>query len=109
MESNVNSPIKSGALFSYAVIGASIGLSIIAAFLYTVRNPSPSWGSYWMLRPIITSALSGFTAGIVLYLLMSFPYRNIGMSLVGKFLGLLLFFALLWAGMLAGLAGTFWH
>ena len=101
--------LRGSLLFTYGVVGAAIGLSIIGAFLYTVRNPNPLWGSYWTLRPVLSCALSGFVAGTILYILMSYPYRTMLWSILGKLIGFATFFGLLWVGMVAGLAGTFWH
>ncbi|OYQ43707.1 hypothetical protein [Flavobacterium aurantiibacter] len=101
--------LRGTAVCTFGVIGAAIGLSIIAAFLYTVRQPNPHWGSYWALKPVITCGTSGFVAGAILYILLAYPYKTLAWSIVGKLAGLVTFFSLLWVGMVAGLAGTFWN
>jgi len=106
---NVTTPLfNRPALAKHMLIGAGIGLLVICFFVLGVRYPDPSWGSLWMLRPLIVTPLVGAICGACVYT-MDRMRQHYGWnrafvaaaSVFGYFIGL-------WMGVILGLAGTMW-
>jgi hypothetical protein len=104
-----NRPIDKALLTRYMLFGALVGLAIISTFVFGVDHPKPDWGSYWRIRPLIITPLSGAAAGAVFYFAdyigaqRGWPKAlTIALSVVISITGL-------WMGVVLGLAGTMWN
>ena len=54
------------------LLGAGIGLVLISVFLIGVKNPNPTWGKLWMIKPLIMVPLAGAGGGAFYYLINHF-------------------------------------
>ncbi len=100
--------INPRSLFKRMPLGAVIGLIIISSFLFSVDEPDPSWGRFWMIRPLIIVPLAG-AFGILSFYLKDFirPKNNLITVLVYLF-SIVAFIIALWLGSVLGLDGTLW-
>jgi len=90
------------------IIGAGIGLILMGLFLAGVTNPDPSWGSTWMLRPLVFIANAGAAGGAFYYYLNRNRQRK-GWRAVGFVaIGFAVYIACLFFGAVLGLDGTLW-
>lgn len=87
-------------------IGACIALTLIIIYLFTVKEPDPDWGRYWMLRPISLMVLAGAMGGFFNYVIINF--RSLaGLSKTAAItLSLVVFIFGLYMGFVLGLADT---
>jgi hypothetical protein len=91
------------------LIGASIGLVLIAAFLFSAGEPNPAWPTFWMIKPLIMVPLAGSCGGLFYHLMD--PIRNKGgwkKILINAF-SVLVYIIGLWLGTVLGLNGTMWN
>jgi hypothetical protein len=51
----------------WMAMGAIPGLILISVIFMGTGEPDPSWGKYWMIKPLIMPALAGSCAGGFLY------------------------------------------
>jgi len=89
--------------------GAVIGLAIISVLVFSVDEPNPEWGKFWMIRPlIITPIVAAF--GFLSFFLKDFvrPQNDL-MRLVVILLSIIAFIIALWMGTILGLDGTLWN
>lgn len=90
------------------LLGAGIALVLITIFLFTVKEPDPAWGKYWMIRPLLVMTFAGAMGGLCNYVIMNFR------SLIGLnkskaiLLSLTVFIVGLFLGFVLGLNGTLW-
>lgn len=89
--------------------GAAIGLALISLFFISGGAGDPSWGKYWMIRPLIIVPLAGAGGGLFFYLLEQMAHRGGWMRFLALFLGVLGFIVALWLGSVLGLNGTYWN
>lgn len=88
--------------------GAGIGLLLISLFVFSVREPNPTWGKFWMIRPLIIVPFAGAMGGLCNFILIHFRHF-IGINkIVAVILSLIVFLVGLWMGMVLGLDGTLW-
>lgn len=100
--------IYSGTLGKRMLVGAGIGLLLISLFLSGVKNPSPKWGEFWMVRPFIIVPFAGAMGGLCNYLLVHF-HKRIGVNKTMAVLTSVMVFIIgLWLGFVLGLDGTLW-
>jgi len=89
--------------------GAVIGLALISLLVFSVDEPNPEWGKFWMIRPlIITPIVAAF--GFLSFYLKDFvrPQSDL-MRLVVILISILAFIIALWMGTVLGLDGTLWN
>jgi hypothetical protein len=101
--------IKTSSIIKTMLIGAAIGLALISLMVFSVDEPNPEWGKYWMIRPlIITPLVAAF--GILSFYLKDFvrPESDL-MRLVVILLSIIAFIIALWMGTIMGLDGTLWN
>ncbi len=89
--------------------GAGIALLLISLFLAGVRNPSPNWPSWWIVRPVIVVTVAGATGGFLFFLTGAWRRAGGRKAIVGYTAGVLLYTLALWLGSVLGLDGTLWH
>jgi hypothetical protein len=99
-------PVPLGKLL---LIGAGIGLILISLFLLNAGEPDPTWGKYWMVRPLVSVPLAGAAGGVFYYLMDGLRYWRGSRKILANVLSLLVFLLALWLGTVLGLAGTMWH
>ena len=90
------------------LLGAGIGLIVIAFFLFGADEPNPEWGKLWMIKPLIITPIAGAIGGAFYY----FINRRSSMGLnktVALILSLIVFIVGLWMGVVLGLDGTLWN
>lgn len=89
-------------------IGAAIGLAIISAFVFTVSDPNPEWGKYWIARPLIVTPLAAAFGALSFYSIDILRPKSTGFKAVLVALSVLGFVFALWVGIVLGLDGTLW-
>lgn len=90
------------------VIGAGIGLLLISLFLIGNNYADPSWGKYWMIRPLIIVPFAGAMGGLCNYFIVG---RHASMGLnktIAIVISLVVWIVGLWMGIVLGLDGTLW-
>ncbi|MBD2757437.1 potassium transporter KefB [Spirosoma validum] len=101
-------PIQPASLGKRMVVGAGIGLILIALFLSGVKDPNPAWGKLWMIRPLIIVPLAGAMGGLCNYFIIRFR-NQVGVNkAIAVIVSGLVFIIGLWLGMVLGLDGTLW-
>lgn len=110
MEQNLKfQRINTSSLVKCIVIGAAFNLILIGIFLSGVDDANPSWGKYWMVRPLIIVPFGGAVGGTIFYLL-HFYSRQLGFhSAIASVLGAIIFIIGLWLSTVLGLDGTLWN
>ncbi|MEZ0610172.1 potassium transporter KefB [Fibrella sp. WM1] len=91
------------------LIGAGIGLLVIAFFVVGVDRPNPAWGKWWMIRPLLVTPAAGAMGGLFYYFMDYLRYQGGAKKVAGIVLGLLGHAVAIWMGVVLGLAGTMWH
>jgi hypothetical protein len=106
---NLTAPTgQPGSLLKRMLIGAAIGLVVIAIFILPVKHPKAEWGQYWMLKPFIITPLSGAMGGLVAHF-MAHLRNKYGWNKTLSFLLSAIICAIgLWMGIVLGLNGTLW-
>ena len=89
------------------LIGGLIGLILISLFVFPV-TPAPSWGKFWMIRPLIITPLAGAMGGLCNYYIMSFHHEFGVNKTVAMIISIFVFLVGLWLGTVLGLDGTLW-
>jgi hypothetical protein len=100
--------IDKALLTKYILFGALVGLAIISTFVFGVNNPNPEWGSYWRIRPLIITPVSGAAAGAVFYFADYIGAQRGWPKAVTVALSVVISVIGLWMGTVLGLAGTMW-
>jgi hypothetical protein len=105
----MTTPINSSSSAAVRMLaGGSVGLLLIALFLFSVDEVNPSWGKYWMIRPLIIVPLAGAFGGLCQYWIMKY-YSLAGLNkIMAIILSVLVFIIGLWMGVVLGLDGTLW-
>src|SRR5688572_22117045 len=99
-----NNPTSQPASLSKRMIlGAGIGLLLIAFFLLTADEPDPAWGKFWMIRPLIIVPLAGAMGGLCNYFILSFHDRAGINRIVAIIISVIVFIIGLWMGVVLGL------
>ncbi|GAB4335913.1 MAG: hypothetical protein OHK0038_13880 [Flammeovirgaceae bacterium] len=91
------------------LIGAFIGFVIISLFVFSVKEPNPSWGNLWMIRPLIITPLFGAFGGLFFYVTSFFDTYVYWKKVAVFFLSFFAFLIFLWIGIILGLDGTLWN
>lgn len=108
MLSDIIKPLNKKALVFFAFGGSAIGLILISIFLSGTGESDPSWGAYWMWRPLIIVPMGTFCGGAAFNLLSqigSQKHWRITLSVMGIFI----YIISLWLSFVLGLDGTYWH
>jgi hypothetical protein len=91
------------------MIGAGIGLTLIAFFLISAGEGNPEWGKYWMTQPLFMMAFAGAMGGLCNYIAMRY-HSQFGLNKrVALFLSIVVFIIGLYMGFVLGLNGTYWN
>lgn len=107
-QSNLSS--EPGQPLSFAaptLIGAGVGLIVIAFFVFGADHPNPEWGKLWMIRPLIITPMAGALGGAFYYFMDRLTSKGLNKTLAAA-LSLIVFIIGLWLGIVLGLAGTLW-
>jgi len=101
--------IKTSSIIKTMLIGAAIGLALISLMVFSVDEPNPEWGRFWMIRPLIITPLAA-AFGALSFFLKDFvrPESDL-MRLVVILLSIFAFIIALWMGSVLGLDGTLWN
>lgn len=91
------------------VPGAIIGLVLIGLFLACADNADPSWGKYWMIRPLIIVPLAGACGSGFSYFMEPLRRQKGWFAVLAVFLSFIVFIVALWLGTVLGLDGTYWN
>ena len=95
-------------LFQRMFIGALIGFGFISLFVFSVKEPDPSWGPYWQIRPLIIATLAG-AVGMLSFYLQDIIKPKGEMSATFLIAGEIVLFGIaIWLGIVLGLDGTMW-
>ena len=100
--------IQSVSVLTPVLVGAGIALLMISLFVFRVKSPDPTWGEYWMIRPLIVTLLAGACAG-VFYAFMNYQIEGGFNRTIGIIISLVAFLIALWLGIVLGLDGTLWN
>ena len=101
-------PIDWPSLTKHLIFGAMVGLAVISLFVFGADNPKPEWGTYWRIRPLIITPLSGAAGGAVFYFMAHIGSQR-GWSKASRvFTSIVIAFIGLWMGIVLGLDGTLW-
>ena len=88
------------------LIGAAIGLILIALFVFNVSDPKPEWGKFWRIRPLLITPLAGAMGGLF-YGFMNYLRVKSGFNkALAIITGVIVFVVALLVGMILGLDGT---
>lgn len=99
---------KPGSLAKRMLIGAGIGMAIIAFFVLPVKHPKAEWGQLWMLKPFIITPLSGAMAGLLAHFMAQSGNTNAWNKTLTFLLTAIICVICLWLGIVLGLNGTLW-
>lgn len=99
--------IKMISLMKAMFIGAGIGLLVILLFI-TDSVTQPHWPTFWKIRPLIFTPLTGAFGGGLAYLASKVLYRRGVNGATANFISLPGFLIALWLGVVLGLDGTLW-
>jgi hypothetical protein len=95
------------ALIKRMLVGGGIALVLIALFLSPVTS-DPTWGRFWMIRPLIVVPLAG-AAGAAFYHFVDVRYQPARKRILVDLICLVVYVVGLWMGTVLGLAGTLWN
>ena len=101
--------IETISIIKRMLIGAAIGLTLISIFVFSVDEPNPEWGKYWMIRPLIITPLVAAFGSLSFFLNDIVRPESDIMRLVVFLLSALAFIIALWMGFILGLDGTLWN
>lgn len=101
--------IKTSSIIKRMLTGAAIGLTLISIFVFSVDDPNPEWGKYWMIRPLIITPLVAAFGSLSFYLKDFVRPVSDLMRLVVILLSGIAFIIALWMGFILGLDGTLWN
>lgn len=104
-----NYHIEPWTIIKTMAIGAITGLVIILIFILPVKQPNPSWGELWMIRPLIITPLAGAFGSLIFYSTNLLRLQSQWKKGVLLAFSCLAFIVALWMGIVLGLAGTLWH
>jgi len=90
------------------LIGALIAFLVISFFVFGVDNANPTWGKYWMIRPLMITPLAGATGG-AFYAFMNYQASRGFNRTLAILVSLVVFIIGLWLGIVLGLDGTMWN
>lgn len=90
-------------------LGALIGVIIISFFIFSVNEPDPNWGKYWIVRPLIIVPFVSAFGILSFYLKNILHFKNRWKILITIAISSLFFLIALWLGIILGLDGTLWN
>ncbi|HEY9000638.1 MAG TPA: hypothetical protein VIM89_04760 [Mucilaginibacter sp.] len=102
-------PLSPKRFFKPALIGAGIGLAVMALFLSQNDGGKPEWGPYWMLRPLLVVTVATALGGAAFQFFRTLVKQPVWAKVSLTSFGLLIFVISLWLGSVLGLAGTYWN
>jgi sterol desaturase/sphingolipid hydroxylase (fatty acid hydroxylase superfamily) len=95
-------------LLKRVLVGGGIALALITAFILAEKNPDPSWGKFWMVRPLIITPLAGAAGGLSFYLIHRIFHQYGWNRIMAFILSIFVYLVALWMGIVLGLDGTLW-
>lgn len=108
-KSNIEQPQKRFSPAKSVVIGAVIGLILISLFVFEVDKPKAEWGNFWKVRPLIIEPIAGAIGGLFFYFMNYMGSKGAVNKTMAFVLGIVVFFMMLWLGIVAGLHNTMWN
>ena len=106
---NSTSQPHQGSLLKRMLLGAAIGLCVIALFIFPGGEPNPSWGSLWMVRPLIVVPLAGAMGGLCNFFILHYHTQFGIHKIIAVIVSVFVFVVGLWLGIVLGLDGTMWN
>lgn len=100
--------IQSASAVKPILVGAGIALLVISFFVFSVDQPNPDWGKFWMIRPLIITPLAGAMGG-GFYAFMHYQSSRGFNRTLAVILGIVVYLIGLWLGVVLGLDGTMWN
>lgn len=104
-----NKSIYSASLAKRMLLGGAIGLALITLFVSGVKNADPSWGKFWMVRPLVVVSLAGAGGGLFFYFMDRISNEGGWKKILAYFISFIGFIVALWLGAVLGLNGTLWN
>lgn len=101
------SPIHTPSLIRALLIGGGIALILISLLVFGTQT-DPAWPSYWRIRPLIMTTLSGAAGGAVFYFMNHWFPQTGWKKIALNILCLIIAVFGLWIGTILGLDGTLW-
>ncbi len=89
--------------------GAGIALFLIVLFLSGVNNPDPSWGKYWMIKPLLVVPMMGAMGGLFYYYMDHLRQMDGWIKIAAYLISIIGYFVAVWMGSVLGLNGTLWN
>ncbi len=103
-------PFNSATLIKNMLIGGTIGLVIMAIFLFGVDETKAEWGKYWMIKPYVIMTLGSAAGGACFYFLdLFFGYQSGWKKAAIIVVGVIGFIISLFLSFVLGLDGTLWN
>jgi hypothetical protein len=100
--------INTASLAKASLIGGGIALLLISLLVFGTET-NPAWPSYWRIRPLIMTTLSGAAGGAVFYFMNTWFPQTGWKKITLNILCLLIAVFGLWIGTVLGLDGTLWN
>ena len=108
-QKNILESVDKASLAKHLAVGAVVGFAVISFFVFGVDRPKPEWGTFWRVRPLIVTPLSGAAGGAVFYFLGFFGSRLGWPKAISIVLAAIISIVGLWMGIVLGLVGTMWN
>jgi hypothetical protein len=90
------------------LLGAGIAFSLILLFVQGVETPKPEWGKLWEVKPLVITPLAGAFAGALFHFISAALQQRGWKGVFAYAVGAVLFFFVLWIGVVLGLSNTLW-
>jgi hypothetical protein len=105
-----NYRFNAATLTKYMLIGAGIGLGLMALFLAGADEAKAEWGKLWMVKPLIIMPLGAAGGGACVYFLyLLFGYQGGWKKTATIVIGIIGFIIALFLSFVLGLDGTYWN
>ncbi len=105
----INQSFNAAAYIKPILIGAGFALFVITFFLLSDKNPDPSWGQYYMIKPLIIVPFAGGCGGAFYAFMDSIEKHGFWQKLTALFICIIVYIFGLWMGSVLGLNGTYWN
>ena len=96
-------------LIKRMLVGGGVALLLMAFFLFKVKNPNPTWGTFWMLRPLIVITIAGAMGAGCTYFMNLLTSEGGWKKILVSLLNIIGFIISLFLGFVLGLDGTLWN
>ena len=88
--------------------GALLAFILITIFLLTTGKADPTWGKFWMIRPVVIVTAAGAVGGAFYYFMDLLCYQGGWKKIVAIALSVVVYIFGLWIGTILGFDGTMW-